>query len=669
MDGDSSQNIRHLATLHRLNFRNPPREIDEGDRLCSNCHKRILGIILEDSLGNNIHLKVVVQQHGYSCIICGEDMDTQVRLSIEARIKVFLRSEIYLSEYNKYCRSHLNPDGSIPQLLCDQFISIEKSVAISPNEAAQWFKLLRVRVVDNAKTKYQEIEEFDDEDFKTLTSITKDQFLYLFRRINTIHCDHRTVSRRDLVMFRVKLRQGLSDNFLKVMFSYSSRQSVSMTIATVRIRLMQHFVPMYLGFGSMTRQQYIDRHVTDFSNRLYNRNPETKKAIIIVDGTYMYIPKSSNYRFLRQTFCVHKGRHLVKPIMLVAPDGYIIAVHGPYFADGQNNDASCLKDDLENDISGLKGWLEEEDIFIVDRGYRDCIEYLQSIGIQSEMPKYLEKGLKQHSAEEANQSRLVTKTRWVVESRNGHIRSIFKFFRDVIPMHHVANIGDFFRIACALINAYYGPIGMVDATSELAKTMLDLVDQPNVVLAKVEVDKLRRKRTGWVDMTAIDLPGFPTLREDYIRNLTLGIYQIKLARSYVHDKVSSESDYIFQICLEEPGLLRARLYSRFKRSTKYNVWIAYIDTYEEDEADADEDPIQGYYCECKSGARTLGCCAHVASVIWYLGYARYNTSVKYPRNHLLEVIRDCADRELPQMRNANMLPQLYAEEDAAEQME
>lgn len=92
--------------------------------------------------------------------------------------------------------------------------------------------------------------------------------------------------------------------------------------------------------------------------------------------------------------------------MLVAPDGYIIAiiVHGPYFADGQNNDASCLKDDLENNISGLKGWLKEEDIFIIDRGYRDCIEYLQSIGIQSEMPKYLEKGLKQNSAEEANES-------------------------------------------------------------------------------------------------------------------------------------------------------------------------------------------------------------------------------------------------------------------------
>lgn len=33
--------------------------------------------------------------------------------------------------------------------------------------------------------------------------------------------------------------------------------------------------------------------------------------------------------------------------------------------------------------------------------------------------------------------------------------------------------------------------------------------------------------------------------------------------------------------------------------------------------------ITRYYCTCKIGARTLGCCSHVASVIWYLGYRRH----------------------------------------------
>ena len=32
-----------------------------------------------------------------------------------------------------------------------------------------------------------------------------------------------------------------------------------------------------------------------------------------------------------------------------------------------------------------------------------------------------------------------------------------------------------------------------------------------------------------------------------------------------------------------------------------------------------QDPVVGWYCECKASAHTVGCCAHVATIIWYLG--------------------------------------------------
>ncbi len=41
--------------------------------------------------------------------------------------------------------------------------------------------------------------------------------------------------------------------------------------------------------------------------------------------------------------------------------------------------------------------------------------------------------------------------------------------------------------------------------------------------------------------------------------------------------------------------------------------------------------IPGWYCKCKCGARTVGCCAHICSVIWYLGYGRVNR-YKTPQN-------------------------------------
>lgn len=58
----------------------------------------------------------------------------------------------------------------------------------------------------------------------------------------------------------------------------------------------------------------------------------------------------------------------------------------------------------------------------------------------------------------------------------------------------------------------------------------------------------------------------------------------------------------------------------------------------------DNDPILGYYCTCKAGARTLGCCAHVASVLWFLGWARHQQNIKYPSRALLNYILDAGNR-------------------------
>lgn len=125
-----------------------------------------------------------------------------------------------------------------------------------------------------------------------------------------------------------------------------------------------------LGYTHITREQYINQHVTDlFSNHLHNPNPEIPKAIItVIDGTYLKIQKSQNFQVLRQSFCMHKSRHLLKRALILAPDGYILEVHGPYFADSYNNDAAMLIHKYKNDMGQLRAWFQDEDIFIFDRG-------------------------------------------------------------------------------------------------------------------------------------------------------------------------------------------------------------------------------------------------------------------------------------------------------------
>lgn len=132
-----------------------------------------------------------------------------------------------------------------------------------------------------------------------------------------------------------------------------------------------------------------------------------------------------------------------------------------------------MENEFERDAEKVREWFCDGDILNVDRGYRDATELLDRLGIIWKMPALLQQGRNQLTTEEANDSRLVTKTRWIIEARNGHIKLIFKFFQQIIPIPHLSNLGDFYRITGAIINRYHPVIEMQGANAELARQMLD----------------------------------------------------------------------------------------------------------------------------------------------------------------------------------------------------
>lgn len=75
----------------------------------------------------------------------------------------------------------------------------------------------------------------------------------------------------------------------------------------------------------------------------------------------------------------------------------------------RNNDATILNHMLHNNVEDLKGWFHEDDVFVVDRGFRDSLEMLEELGIRAEMPRLMSRGQKQMTTLDANASRLVTK--------------------------------------------------------------------------------------------------------------------------------------------------------------------------------------------------------------------------------------------------------------------
>ena len=93
--------------------------------------------------------------------------------------------------------------------------------------------------------------------------------------------------------------------------------------------------------------------------------------------------------------------------------------------------------------------------------------------------------------------------------------------------------------------------------------------------------------------------------------LAFGVYQLKQATKY-SDEHLGEGDYHTDLSCVEPDLLHARIQSRHTSKRLYNIWVEYS-----------RDRVIGWYCECKGGSRTVGCCAHISSVIWYLGFARH----------------------------------------------
>lgn len=253
---------------------------------------------------------------------------------------------------------------------------------------------------------------------------------------------------------------------------------------------------------------------------MYNPQPNEARAIAVIDSTYAYIRKSSSFRVLRQSYSLHKHRHLLKPTLVVAPDGFILAIFGPYFSDSANNDAQILIHEFQRDGDSLRNWFQNDDIVLVDRGYRDAIPFLQLLGIDSKMPALIPPGHRQLSTEDANETRIITKSRWIVESRNGQLRSVFKFFDRTFNVQHAKHTGDFYRIAGAILNRFHFVIHMQDATVELAQQMLLKLRTLNVIQARVESDNLQRRNGRWRRLDHRDIPDFPVLDLDYLRDLT-----------------------------------------------------------------------------------------------------------------------------------------------------
>ncbi|KAJ8708930.1 hypothetical protein PYW07_013534 [Mythimna separata] len=470
--------------------------------------------------------------------------------------------------------------------------------------------------------------------------LSKEQFGELYLELPGIeNIRHNKLA---LAAYLIKLRTGDSDQRISTLLNVP-RTTLMRLMGQARDILEQVFVPNNLGISHISRTQISERNLL-IPNGLFGG--ENRQPIIISDGTYLYVQKSSNYMYQKDTYSLHKYRNLMKPLLMVCCDGYIIDVLGPYPA--TTSDANIIIKEFNEESKPLRRYFQADDVFILDRGFRDSVPLLRACNYKTHMPASLQQGENQLSTLAANKSRAVTVCRWVVEAVNGIFKQSYKLLRHEFFNRASKHAMTDFRIAAALINRFHQRI----RDREDAGQILEIINHQNMHINNTLADfvnqnNLNRRRTDFLSIDVnIHNVSFPRLEYSDLILIACGTYQLKQARSYYGEHIRGDGSYTIELCRNTASnllegfplpsvncsLLRGKIQSRHISRKTYFVYILYESNTEGRAA------IKQYCCNCMVGRRTVGCCAHIMTIIWFLSWARYQEHVNPPAQFLDNVL-------------------------------
>lgn len=242
---------------------------------------------------------------------------------------------------------------------------------------------------------------------------------------------------------------------------------------------------------------------------------------------------------------------------------------------------------------------------------------------------------------------------------NGKIKR-WRYFSNVIQNSSIPCVGDNFKIICAIINCYQeAPTIDNEEGERWAEQMLRLMDVGNKLEKRLEGMASSKKKTlgrntmqpwcffpNYLKTTFVisALVSVNFLSWCHLKRFwNLGDYQISQAKGYIQEHLKpsvldeEQVDFVVELCPAHPDLVRVRFASRHSSSKNYIATVQF-------DSKNDEQPIQGWYCTCCSGARVIGCCAHTTALLWHLGVCRGQVdSQVHPlsASRLLLSVEDC----------------------------
>ncbi|KMQ87194.1 protein disulfide-isomerase a6-like protein [Lasius niger] len=350
--------------------------------------------------------------------------------------------------------------------------------------------------------------------------------------------------------------------------------------------------------------------------------------MIICDGTYYRHQKSSNNNYQRKAYSVQKGVPLCKPFTICTTNGFIIDVAGPFYAN--QNDATILKIVMSQE-DGLSSLMKEGDIFVLDRGFRDIKNELENRRYRVLIPAFKGKR-KQLTTKESNDSRFVTKVRWPVEAVHGVLGKKYRLLHNQLDNKLLPKTMLLCKVACFLNNTF-GKRFNSDHTmvQEVVDQMNDRNDIENTLAEEVENNNWSRKTVPFQKITSEDLIDFPEMSERELKIFFTGTYQLSQAISYLAEMLDDNNNIRLSFLKENTNIVKLEVPSRHKKKQIYKCYIQYNPN------TIGKSGILRYACDCANGRRTIGCCSHLAAIIYYLSHARYLSRIVKPVEKLQHI--------------------------------
>lgn len=244
------------------------------------------------------------------CVICRAKVSVgMIIMPKDARLDLLLNHSMYAPAGVRCCPNHLfnscrlKPDVTIAMenrpLLSATFSLVDMGDIVTD----------LLGLVQAARTSPRlnfNDPSLSDEDYLAWTGWSKDQFDDMHNLVSPYLRSSSNRNTRDaLAIFWIKLKTNLSFRQIGSIFnvqgdSEQRRKRMGDTFDSVRLALVNHFVPLHLGVHHLSREE-ARKNNTSFSIEFFGDN-----VTLIWDGTYIYIGKSSSNQMNRQTYSGQK---------------------------------------------------------------------------------------------------------------------------------------------------------------------------------------------------------------------------------------------------------------------------------------------------------------------------------------------------------------------------